>query len=90
MVDSIVATGQPTVKDVIIFSFCTYNCNGAQKAQIAEFERELTRERTKLAHERAKKEGRHWGRPKGKKDSKPRCKSGYYERWSKQGKKVTP
>ena len=59
-------------------------------AQIAEFERELTRERTKLAHERAKKEGRHWGRPKGKKDSKPRCKSGYYQRWSKQGKKVTP
>ena len=31
-------------------------------AQIAEFERELTRERTKLAHERAKKEGRHCGR----------------------------
>ena len=60
------------------------------RAQIAEFERELTRERTKLAHERAKKEGRHWGRPKGKKDSKTRCKSGYYQRWSKQGKKVTP
>ena len=59
-------------------------------AQIAEFERELTRERTKLAHERAKKEGRHWGRPKGKKDSKKRCKSGYYQRWLKKGKKVTP
>jgi len=41
-------------------------------------------------HERAKKEGKHWGRPKGKKDSRPRCKSGYYQRWSKQGKKVTP
>ena len=45
---------------------------------------------THLRMVRLKEEGRHWGRPKGKKDSKPRCKSGYYQRWSKQGKKVTP
>jgi len=36
---------------------------------------------------RAIKEGKKLGRPKGRKDSKPRRRSGYYIRWSK---KSTP
>jgi len=47
---------------------------------IAEFERELISERTKLGMKKALKEGRV-GRPKGKKDSQPRNKSGYYVRY---------
>ncbi len=43
----------------------------------AEFERELIRERTKEGIRRAKLQGKVPGRPKGKKDSKPRKKSGY-------------
>ena len=50
-------------------------------AQTAEFERELTRERTHLAYQRAKEEKRTWGRPKGSKDKTPRKKSGYHVRW---------
>jgi len=49
---------------------------------IAEFERELISERTKLGMKKALKEGRV-GRPKGKKDSQPRRKSGYYMRYAK-------
>jgi len=59
--------------------------------QIAEFERELTRQRTKLAYQRAKKEKRPWGRPQGSQDKKPRKKSGYYMRWLEhRDEKVTP
>jgi len=50
---------------------------------IAQFERKLITERINLGLERARKEGKHIGRPKGKKDSKQRRKSGYYQRWSK-------
>ena len=46
----------------------------------AEFERELIRERTKEGIRRAKLQGKIPGRPKGKKDSKPRKKSGYIMR----------
>lgn len=52
-------------------------------AQFAQMEREMTSERTKLAYQKAKKQGKHWGRPKGSKDKKPRKKSGYYIRWIK-------
>ena len=65
--------------------------------QIAEFERELIRERINVRLSRRKKELKEkgyfikngkkitkLGRPKGKKDSKGRRrKSGYYQRWSK-------
>jgi len=66
--------------------------------QIAEFERELIRERINLGLGRRKKQLKNkgyfikkgkkitkLGRPKGKKDnpSKPRRKSGYYQRWAK-------
>jgi DNA invertase Pin-like site-specific DNA recombinase len=73
--------------------------------QIAEFERELIRERINLGLERRKKELKEkgyfikngkkitkLGRPKGKKDEKGRRrKSGYYRRWEKEhSKKITP
>lgn len=50
----------------------------------AEFERDLIRERTMAGLERAKKEGKRLGRPKGRKDNpdKPRRKSGYYLRYA--------
>jgi len=49
----------------------------------AQFERSLIKERITAGLDRAKKEGKVLGRPKGKKDSKVRRKSGYYQRWSK-------
>ena len=54
-------------------------------SQIAEFERELIRERILLGLERRKKQGKPLGRPKGSKDKNPkgRRKSGYYMRWAK-------
>jgi len=73
--------------------------------QIAEFERELIRERINLGLNRRKKQLKEkgyfikdgkrvtrLGRPKGKKDSKGRrSKSGYYRRWEKQrSKNITP
>lgn len=51
---------------------------------LAEFEREIIRERTMLGLDRAKKEGKTLGRPAGKKDSKPRRKSGYLLRYTKE------
>ena len=52
-------------------------------AAVAEFEREMISERTKLGMRKALKEGRV-GRPKGKKDTEPRNKAGYYMRYAKQ------
>lgn len=49
---------------------------------LAEFEREVIRERTMLGLERAKKEGKQLGRPKGSKDQKTRRKSGYLLRYA--------
>jgi DNA invertase Pin-like site-specific DNA recombinase len=49
-------------------------------AAFAEFERSLISERTKEGIERTKAQGTILGRPKGKKDTKPRPKSGYYMR----------
>jgi DNA invertase Pin-like site-specific DNA recombinase len=46
----------------------------------AEFERDLIRERTMDGLERAKKQGKRLGRPKGSKDKKVRKKGGYYLR----------
>jgi putative DNA-invertase from lambdoid prophage Rac len=46
----------------------------------AEFERDLIRERTMDGLERAKKQGKTLGRPKGSKDKKVRRKGGYYLR----------
>ena len=41
------------------------------------------KERINAGLDRAKKEGKTLGRPKGKKDGKVRRKSGYYMRWKK-------
>lgn len=49
---------------------------------VAEFERELISERTKLGQKNAKNIGKRG------KDKKPRRKSGYHRRWEKQGKKM--
>ena len=53
----------------------------------AEFERDIIRERTLLGLDRARKEGKRLGRPKGKKDNpdKPRRRSGYYLRYAGRG-----
>ena len=50
-------------------------------ASLAEFEREMIRDRSLEGQARARAQGKHMGRPKGKKDSKPRKKSGYWLRW---------
>ena len=50
---------------------------------VAEFERELISERTKLGQ----KKNRHLVGKRGK-DDKPRKKSGYYRRWENKGKKM--
>lgn len=50
----------------------------------AEYERELIVARTKAGLERAKKQGKMLGRPKGSKDKKRRRRSGYIFRWSAQ------
>jgi putative DNA-invertase from lambdoid prophage Rac len=48
----------------------------------AEFERELIKERVQAGLERAKKEGKVLGRPKGVKDSRKRSVSGYVLRYA--------
>lgn len=50
---------------------------------IAEFEREMTRQRVIDGMARARAEGKKIGRPKGSTDKKQRRKSGYYLRWRK-------
>ncbi len=56
---------------------------------LAEYERELIVSRTMDGLSRALKQGKKLGRPKGKGDSKPRSKSGYYLRYAKH-KKSSP
>ena len=56
---------------------------------LAEYERELIGDRVRVGLELARKRGKRIGRPKGRKDSKPRRKSGYYLRWQRD-KKTSP
>ena len=49
---------------------------------LAQMERELISERTKLKLKYLKSQGVHIGRPMGAKDLKPRRKAGYYSRWA--------
>lgn len=62
--------------------------------QIAQFERELIRERIILGLKRKKREyaktGKKLGRPKGAHDKKRRTTSGYVLRWANENKKTTP
>jgi DNA invertase Pin-like site-specific DNA recombinase len=48
-----------------------------------QYERSIIIERTKAGLARARAEGKQIGRPKGKKDSRPREKEGYFRRWAK-------
>ena len=48
---------------------------------LAQMERELISERTKIKLAYLKSKGKHIGRPKGAKDKKPRRKAGYNARW---------
>ena len=50
---------------------------------VAEFERELIRERIKDKLDLLKAKGKKLGRPKGAKDKKARKKGGYYMRYLK-------
>ena len=60
-------------------------------AAFAQYERSIIVSRTMAGLDRAKREGKTLGRPKGKKDSRPRVKSGYYIRHMKnRGKKSSP
>lgn len=53
---------------------------------LAEYERSQLIERINSGLDRARKEGKSLGRPKGSADKKPRRKSGYYQRWAYGGK----
>lgn len=72
--------------------FCKDNNNAMANLQLnmlsafSEFERELIRERTFEGLERAQKQGKRLGRPQGKKDSRPRRRAGYLNRWANGGK----
>ena len=60
-------------------------------SSIAEFERELIKERTKARVSKLKAQGKHLGRPSGSKDKGKRRRAGYIKRWLvEQGKEVTP
>lgn len=52
----------------------------------AEYERELIVARTMAGLDRARRQNKTLGRPKGKKDGRQRKKSGYYLRWQRQSK----
>jgi len=52
-------------------------------SSFAQFERDIIRERTLAGLERARKQGKKLGRPKGSKDKKIRKKGGYYLRYNK-------
>jgi len=59
-------------------------------AVFSEFERGMIISRTKSGLERARRQGRILGRPKGKLDGRPRRKSGYLSRWLKESKQSSP
>lgn len=54
---------------------------------VAEFERELIRERTKLKMKYLREQGVRLGRPPGAKDKKPRRTAGYNVYWAKRNQK---
>jgi len=72
-----------SLRDNIDFSTASGRLQFAMFAAMAQFERDVTRERVLSGLKRAELEGRKGGRPKGKKDSTPRRKSGYYMRWER-------
>lgn len=77
-----------SVSDNLDFSSSMGRLHFQILAAFAEFERSLISERTKEGIERTKSQGTVLGRPKGKKDSKPRPKSGYYMREANKRKNI--
>lgn len=55
-------------------------------AALAEFELDLIKERIQDGLDRARAEGKHLGRPEGRKDTKPRKKSGYKMRYLREAR----
>jgi putative DNA-invertase from lambdoid prophage Rac len=66
-----------SITDNLDFSTASGKLHFQILSAFAEFERDLIRERTIEGLKRTKMQGTVLGRPKGKKDSKPRPKSGY-------------
>lgn len=77
-----------SISDNLDFSTATGKLHFQILSAFAEFERELIRERTIEGLRRAKLQGKIAGRPKGKKDTKPRRKSGYILRQANSRKAV--
>ena len=77
-----------SVSDNLDFSSSIGRLHFQILAAFAEFERSLISERTKEGIERTKLQGTVLGRPKGKKDTKPRPKSGYYMREANKRRKI--
>lgn len=67
-----------SISDNIDLSTATGKLQFQILSAFAEFERNLIRERTLEGLRRAKMQGKLLGRPKGRKDSKKRKKSGYF------------
>ncbi len=67
-----------SVRDNIDLSTATGKLQFQILAAFAEFEREIIRERTLDGLERARREGKHLGRPFGSKDTYKRKRSGYW------------
>lgn len=76
-----------SLSDLIDLSTATGRLQFQILSAFAEFERNLIRERTLEGLNRAKKQGKKLGRPKGSKDKKIRKKGGYWLRWQNKNKK---
>jgi len=77
-----------SVSDSLDFSTAAGKLHFQILSAFAEFERELIRERTIEGLRRAKLQGKKAGRPKGKKDSVKRRKSGYILREARKRQKI--
>ena len=77
-----------SISDNLDFSTASGKLHFQILSAFAEFERELIRERTIEGLRRAKLQGKISGRTKGKKDTKPRRKSGYILRHAKERKTI--
>lgn len=80
--------GFVSISDNIDFNSAAGKLHFAILSAFAEFERELIRERTLEGLRRAKMQGKCPGRPKGKKDSVKRRKSGYILREARKRQKI--
>jgi putative DNA-invertase from lambdoid prophage Rac len=79
-----------SVSDNIDLSTATGKLQFHILAAFASFERDLIRERTLEGLHRARLQGKRLGRPPGRKDSRPRKKSGYYVRYMKMNDQEVP